>query len=143
VGLEFDCRSAPCSCAPVDAVTAGPPMVKSTATPVTAANWPVTSVLNVFVGPCAGYLEPLPWFLKIYLLSLLRWSRGDAVFARAAVQLSCTQEPVRRVYYTWAWAPIPEVEPPVAAKLKGRATAGRLHAPCAAVCLLDRWLRWR
>src|SRR5688572_24247501 len=100
-------------------------MVTPTATPAPAANWPVTSVLNAFVRPCAGCLESLHWFLKIYLLSLLRRSRGDAVLARAAVQLSCTQEPVRRVYDMWAWAPMPEVEPPVAAKLRGRATAGR------------------
>jgi hypothetical protein len=90
VGPEFDWRSARCSCTPVDAVTAGPPMVTSTATPVPMANWPMTSVLNVFVGPCVGYLESLPWFLKIYLLSLLRRSRGDAVLARAVVQLSYT-----------------------------------------------------
>jgi hypothetical protein len=102
VGPEFDWRSARCSCAPVDAVSAGPPMVTLTATPVPTANWPVTSVLNAFVGTCAGCLESLHWFLKIYLLSLLRRSRGGAVLARAAVQLSCTQEPTRRVYDMWA-----------------------------------------
>jgi hypothetical protein len=75
--------------------------------------------------------------LKIYLLSLLRWPRGGAVLARAAMRLSCTQEPVRRLYDMWAWAPMLEVGPPVAAKLRGRATAGRLYAPCAAVRLLD------
>jgi hypothetical protein len=62
VGPEFDWRSAHCSCAPVDAVTVGPPMVTPTATPVSAADWPVTSVLNVFVGPCAGCLESLHRF---------------------------------------------------------------------------------
>ena len=143
MGPKFDWRSARCSFAPVDAVTTGPPMVLPTAMPVPAADWPVTSALNAFVGPCMGCLESLPWFLKIYLLSLLRQSRGGAVLARVVVQLSWTQEPARQVYDTWAWAPMPEVEPPVAAKLRGRATAGRLHAPCAAVRLLDCWLRWR
>jgi hypothetical protein len=40
--------------------------------------------------------------LKIYLLSLLRCPRGGAALARAAVRLSCTQEPARRVYDMWA-----------------------------------------
>jgi hypothetical protein len=104
--------------------------------------------------------------LKIYLLSLLRRPPGGTVLARAAVRLSCTQEPARRVYDMWAWAPMSEVGPPVVAELGGaqsrgdcmllvrwfasltagcgedgrRITAGRLHAPCAAVRLLDRWL---
>jgi hypothetical protein len=81
--------------------------------------------------------------LKMYLLSLLRRPREGAVLARVAVRLSCTQEPVRRMYDMWAWAPMLDVGPPVAAKLMGRATAGRLHAPCASVRLLDRWLRRR
>jgi hypothetical protein len=62
VGPEFDWQSARCSCAPVDAVTSGPPMVTPTATPAPAADWPVTSVLNVFVGPYAGCLRLLHWF---------------------------------------------------------------------------------
>jgi hypothetical protein len=78
--------------------------------------------------------------LKIYLLNLLRQPREGAVLARVVVRLSCTQEPARRMYDMWAWAPMPEVGPPVAVKLRGRANAGRLHAPCAAVHLLDRWL---
>jgi hypothetical protein len=28
----------------------------------TTVDWPVTSVLNVIVGPCAGCLESLHWF---------------------------------------------------------------------------------
>jgi hypothetical protein len=62
----------------------------------------------------------------------------------------------------WARAPMLEVAPSAVAKLRGRAiarrlhapcavvvkmegriTAGRLHAPCVAVRLLDRWLRRR
>jgi hypothetical protein len=68
VGPEFDWRSARCSCAPVDAFSAGPPMVTPTATPAPTADWPVTSVLNVFVGPCAGCLESLHRFLKFIFL---------------------------------------------------------------------------
>jgi hypothetical protein len=48
------------SCAPIGAITAGPPM--SSATPIPAADWPVTFVLNVTVGPCTGCLESLHWF---------------------------------------------------------------------------------
>jgi hypothetical protein len=61
-GQSFDWRLARCSCTPVDAITAGPPMVTPTAMPIPAADWPVTSALNVFVGPCAGCLESLHWF---------------------------------------------------------------------------------
>jgi hypothetical protein len=64
--------------------------------------------------------------LKIYLLSLLRRTRGGAVLARVAVRLSCTQKPVCRVYDMWPWAPMPEVGPPVAAKVRARATVGWL-----------------
>jgi hypothetical protein len=38
VGPESDWRLACCSYAPVDAITAGPPMVTSTATPVPAVD---------------------------------------------------------------------------------------------------------
>jgi hypothetical protein len=76
--------------------------------------------------------------LKIYHLSLLRRPQGGTVLARAAVRLFCTQKPVHRVHDTWAWAPMPEVGPPVAAKPRGR-----LNAACAMVRLLDRWLRQR
>jgi hypothetical protein len=39
----------------------------------------------------------------------------------------------------------PRVGPPVAAKLRGRTAAGRLHSPYVAVCLPDRRLpqKWR
>jgi hypothetical protein len=62
VGPEFDWRSARCSCAPVDAVTVGLPMVMPTATPAPKVDWPVTSVLDVFIGPCVGCLESLHRF---------------------------------------------------------------------------------
>jgi hypothetical protein len=62
VGPESDWWLACCTCAPVDVITAGPPMVMPSATPIPTADWPVTSVLNVTVGPCAGCLESLHWF---------------------------------------------------------------------------------
>jgi hypothetical protein len=62
LGPESDLWLACCTCAPVDVITAGPPMVMSFATPIPTADWPVTSVLNVTVGPCAGCLESLHWF---------------------------------------------------------------------------------
>jgi hypothetical protein len=46
----------------VDVITAGSPMVMPTATPVPTADRPMTFVLNVTVGPCAGCLESLHWF---------------------------------------------------------------------------------
>ena len=54
----------------------------------------------------------------------------------ASVRLLRTQKPARQVHDMWAWAPMPEVGPLAAAKPRGRTTAGRLHAPCAAVRLL-------
>jgi hypothetical protein len=62
VGPKFYWRLARCSCAPVDAITVGPPLVMPSATPALVADWPVTSALNVFVGPCAGCFELLHWF---------------------------------------------------------------------------------
>jgi hypothetical protein len=57
VGLESDWWLACCTCAPVDVITVGPPMVMSSASPFPTTDWPVTIVLNVTVGPCAGHLE--------------------------------------------------------------------------------------
>jgi hypothetical protein len=54
VGPESDWQLDRCSCAPVAAITAGPPMAMPTGTPIPTADWPVTIVLNVTVGPCAG-----------------------------------------------------------------------------------------
>jgi hypothetical protein len=39
---------------PVAAITVGPPMAMPTATPIPTADWPVTIILNVAVGPCVG-----------------------------------------------------------------------------------------
>jgi hypothetical protein len=54
VGPESDWRLDRCSCVPVAAITAGPPMAMPTAMPIPTADWPVTIVLNVTVGPCVG-----------------------------------------------------------------------------------------
>jgi hypothetical protein len=43
----------------------------------------------------------------------------------ALVRLLRTQKPVRQVHDMWAWAPMLEVGPLVAAKMRGRTTAGR------------------
>jgi hypothetical protein len=70
--------------------------------------------------------------LKIYPLSLLRRPRGDAILARAAVRLLCTQKPARRVRDMWAWAPMLEVGPLVVAKMRGA-------LPRGGSMLLVRW----
>ena len=54
VGPEYDWRLDRSSCAPVAAITVGPPMAMPTDAPIPTADWPVTIVLNVTVGPCAG-----------------------------------------------------------------------------------------
>ena len=54
VGPESDWRLDRSSCAPVATITAGPPMAMPTAMPIPTADWPVTIVLNVTIGPCAG-----------------------------------------------------------------------------------------
>jgi hypothetical protein len=62
VGPEFGWRLDCCFCAPVDAITAGPPMVMPAVAPVPTVDWPVTFVFNVTVGSCAGHLESLHRF---------------------------------------------------------------------------------
>jgi hypothetical protein len=62
VGPESDWWLACCTCAPVDVITASPPMAMSSAAPIPMADWPVTFILNVTVGPCARCLESLHWF---------------------------------------------------------------------------------
>jgi hypothetical protein len=54
VGPESDWQLDRCSYAPVAAIIVGPPMAMPTATPIPTADWPVTIVLNVTVGPCTG-----------------------------------------------------------------------------------------
>jgi hypothetical protein len=62
VGSKFGWRLIRCFCAPVGVIAVGSPLVTLTATPAPAADWPVTSALSGFVGPCAGCLESLHWF---------------------------------------------------------------------------------
>jgi hypothetical protein len=66
VGLESDWRLDRCSYVPVAAITAGPPMAMPTATLIPTADWPVTIVLNVTVGPCVG----VPRVAVLYLFRL-------------------------------------------------------------------------
>jgi hypothetical protein len=42
-----------------------------------------------------------------------------------SVLLLCTQNLARQVHDMWAWAPMPDVGPLVAANTRGRTTAGR------------------
>jgi hypothetical protein len=64
VGPESDWRLDRCSCAPVAAITIGPPMAMPTVMPTPTANWSVTIVLNVTVGPCAGVSRVTALVLK-------------------------------------------------------------------------------
>jgi hypothetical protein len=50
-----------------DIITVSPPSVMSTAMPVPAANWPVTSALDGFTGPRAGCLGTAALILKFHL----------------------------------------------------------------------------
>jgi hypothetical protein len=54
VGPESDWGLDRCSCVPVAAITASPPMAMPTTMPIPTADWPVTIVLDVTVRPCAG-----------------------------------------------------------------------------------------
>jgi hypothetical protein len=69
VGPKLDCRLVRCFCALAGVITASPPLVTPTATPVPATDWAMTSALNGFVGPCAGWLDTAALVLKIFLSS--------------------------------------------------------------------------
>jgi hypothetical protein len=97
VGPESDWRLDRCSCVPVAAITAGPPMAMPTATPIPTANWPVTIVLNVTVGPCAGaprvaalVLKNLPFQTPVTALR----RRGIGVSGGAVFSHLVTSAPV-------------------------------------------------
>jgi hypothetical protein len=51
---KSDWRLDRCSCAPVAAITVGPPIAMPTTAPTLTADWPMTIVHNGNVGPCAG-----------------------------------------------------------------------------------------
>jgi hypothetical protein len=124
VGLKLDRRLACCFRALADIITVSLPSVTSTATPVPAANWPVTSALDGFTGPRAGCLGTAALILKFHLIYLLREPRGGAILVRAAVRLLCTQEPMPKEDELWAQAPVPETGLSVSAGAKRRNTVG-------------------
>jgi hypothetical protein len=164
VGPKLDRRLARHFRALADIITVSLPSVTSTATPVPAANWPVTSALDGFTGPRAGCLSTTALILKFHLLCLLRQPRGGAVLVRAAVRLLCTQEPAPKEDDSWAQALMPEIGLSASASAKRRTTAGggalftrwfafSAHRNRRARCMtcgpgppsqrLDRWLRRR
>jgi hypothetical protein len=57
VGPKLDCKLVCCFCALADVFIASPPSVTPTATPVPAADLPVTSALDGFAEPHAGCLD--------------------------------------------------------------------------------------
>jgi hypothetical protein len=85
VGLESYWRLACRSCAPVDAVAAGPPMVTSTAMPVFAVDWPMTLALSMHCWAMRGVPRVVSLVLKTYLFSFPRRPRGVVALARVAV----------------------------------------------------------
>jgi hypothetical protein len=124
VGPKLDRRLAHRFRALADIITVSLPSVTSTATPVPAANWPVTSALDGFTGPCVGCLGTAALILKFHLLCLLRQPRGGAVLVQAAVRLLCTQELAPKEDDSWAQAPVPETGLSVSAGAKRRTTTG-------------------
>jgi hypothetical protein len=91
VGPESYWWLACCSCAPVDAVAAGPPMVTPTAMPVFTVDRPVTLALSAHCWAMHGVPQVAALVLKTYLFSFPRRPRGVVVMARVAVRLFCTQ----------------------------------------------------
>jgi hypothetical protein len=124
VGPKLDHRLACCFRALTDVITASPSLVTTTATPVLAADRPVSSALDGFAGPCAGCLDTAALVLKIHLLCPLRWPRGGAVLAQAAVRLLCTQEPAPKEGDSWARAPMSEIGLLLSAEVKRHTITG-------------------
>jgi hypothetical protein len=164
VGPESDWWLDRCFCAPIAANTAGPPTAMPTATPIPMADWPVTIVLNVTVGPCAGVprvaalnLKNLPF--QTPMTAPRRHdigASGGAVFSHSVTDAGCmTCGPgppswtagcseaegahSRATVVRFLRGSLP-LWPLVTVKMKGRLTMGQLHAPCTTVCLPDRWL---
>jgi hypothetical protein len=141
VGPESDWRLDRCSCAPVAAITVGPPMAMLTVVPIPTADWPVTIVLNGSVGPCAGLPRVAALVLKILPFQTpVTASRRRGIGASGgAVSLhTITGTPI-----TCHVGLGPRIGPPVATELRGRIAVGRLYASCTAVRLFDRWMRQR
>jgi hypothetical protein len=91
VGPESYWRLACCSCAPADAVTAGPPMVTPTTMPVFTVDRPVTLALSAHFWVMRGVPRVAALVLKTYLFSFPRRPRGVVALARVAVRLFRTQ----------------------------------------------------
>jgi hypothetical protein len=91
VGLEPYWRLAYCSCAPVDAVVAGPPMVTPTAMPVFTVDRPMTLALSAHCWAMRGVPRVTTLVLKTYLFSFPRRPRGVVALARVAMRLFRTQ----------------------------------------------------
>jgi hypothetical protein len=119
VGPKLDRRLARRFRALADIITVSLPSVTSTATPVPAANWPVTSALDGFTGPCAGCLGTAALILKFFLLCLMWQPRGGAVLVRAVARLLCTQELVPKEGDSWAQTPVSETGLSVSAGRRG------------------------
>jgi hypothetical protein len=85
VGPKLDRRLARRFRVLANIITVSPPLVTSTAMPVPAANWPVTSALDGFTGPRVGCLGAAALILKFHIFCLLRQPRGGAILVRAAV----------------------------------------------------------
>jgi hypothetical protein len=127
VGPESDWWLACCSCAPVGAITAGPPMAMPTATPIPMAYWPVTFILKCHCWAMHGVPQ-----VAALVLKNLSFQTSATAPRRHGIGAS-----------GGAIFPHPVTGAPVAAKLRGRITMGRLYASCVAVRLFDRWLRRR
>jgi hypothetical protein len=91
VGPESYWRLAYCSCVPVDAVAAGPPMVTSAAMPVFTVDRPMTLALSSHCWAMRGVPQVVALVLKTYLFSFPRRPRGVVALARVAMRLFRTQ----------------------------------------------------
>jgi hypothetical protein len=76
VGLEYYWRLACRSCALVDAVAVGPPMIMLMAMPVFTVDRPVTLALSAHYWAMRGVPRVVALVLKTYLFSFPRRPRG-------------------------------------------------------------------
>jgi hypothetical protein len=79
------------SCAPVDAVAAGLPMVTPTTMPIFTVDRPVTLILSAHCWAIHEVPRVAALVLKTYLFSFPRRPRGVVALARVAVRLFRTQ----------------------------------------------------
>jgi hypothetical protein len=115
VGPESDWWLDRYTCAPVAAITAGPPVAMPTTAPIPTADWPVTIVLNGTVGPCAGLPRVAALVLKILpFQTLVTASRRRGML-----------EPDRRHTACPSGPPAHTARPP---RLSGRDTRARTYS---------------